>query len=118
MRLRWRLWLSMLMVSVAWSADVTGKWMGSMVLEDGNRGPAYLRLKQTGGVVTGSQGPSDEKQFPITSGRIEGSQVTTEARPGPAVLRLTMKLEGNKLTGEVFEDDRKIGTVSLQKVDE
>lgn len=116
-QIRWR-WLLMLIVSTAWAADVTGRWTGSMVLNDGNNSAAYLRLKQAGGVITGSQGPSDEHQFPITSGRIDGDQVTIKGRPGPAVLRLTMKLEGNKLSGEVFEDDRKIGTVSLQKVND
>jgi len=107
--------LFMIMVATAWGADVTGKWTGSMVRDDGVQDAACLHLKQTGGLVTGSAGPSDDSQFPITSGRVEGSQVTIEARPGPAVLRMAMKLDGNSLTGEVFEDDRKIGTLALKK---
>jgi hypothetical protein len=113
------IWIVMLilMATSAWAADVTGKWTGSMSLNDSNPDTACANLKQDGAVVTGTMGPSDDKQFPITRGRIEGEQVTIEARPGPSVFRLTLKLEATKLTGEVFEDDRKIGTVSLQKVD-
>ncbi len=65
----------------AWAADVTGKWTGSMVLNTGGTDPANARSKQNGNVVTGSMGPSDEKQFPLISGRVDGDQVTIEARP-------------------------------------
>lgn len=116
---QWR-WMCglMLMAGAAWAADVTGNWKGSMDLDGGSHDGAYLHLKQTGAVITGSQGPSGESQFPITSGHIEGDQVTLEARPGASTLRLTMKLAGSKLTGEVFEDDQKIGTVALEKLDQ
>lgn len=100
----------------AWAADVTGKWTGSMTLNSGGDQPAFVMLKQSGEVLTGSQGPSQDHQFPITSGRFDGKQVTIEAHPGGAVFKLSMKLDGNKLTGDVYEDDQKIGTVSLQKV--
>lgn len=112
-----RAWICLLILvaATAWAADITGKWTGSMVMDNGDQGAACLRLKQAGGAVTGTEGPSDESQFPITTGRIDGDQVTIEARPGSAVLRLTMKLKGNKLTGDVFEDDHKIGTISIQK---
>ena len=111
------LWIVLLILvsTSVWAADLTGKWTGSMVLNSGETNPANAHLKQKGEVVTGSMGPSDEKQFPLTKGSIEGAQVTVEAKPGPKVLRLSMKLEGTKLTGEVFEDDEPIGTVSLQK---
>lgn len=104
------------MAASAWAADVTGKWTGSMSLNSGGDQPAFAMLKQSGGVVTGSQGPSEDHQFPITSGHFDGKQLTIEARPGASVFKLSMKLEGNKLTGDVYEDDQKIGTVSLQKV--
>lgn len=112
------MWMAILVTAAsAWAADVTGKWTGSMVLNSGGDQPAFVALKQSGEVVTGSQGPSEDHQFPITSGRFDGKQVTIEARPGAAVFKLSMKLDGNKLTGDVYEDDQKIGTVSLQKVD-
>ena len=103
-------------VAAAWSSDVTGKWAGSMRLDAGGEGTASLHLKQNGTEITGTQGPSDEKQFPITKGQIDGDQVTVEAKPGSATLRLTMKLSGDNLTGDVFEDDQKIGTIALQRV--
>ena len=105
------------MAASAWATEVTGKWKGSMTLESGGEQPALVMLKQSGEAVTGSQGPTEDHQFPITSGRFDGKQVTIEARPGAAVFKLSMKLDGNRLTGDVYEDDQKIGTVSLRKVD-
>jgi len=104
-----------LLAASAWCADVSGNWTGGLALDTGNHTAAYVHLKQDGNSITGTQGPSADNQFPITKGAIEGEQVTIEARPGPAVLRLTMKLEGDRLVGDVFEDGHKIGTVSLQK---
>lgn len=112
-RLGFTLWL--LLAVFAWGAGVDGKWTGQLTLDTGQIVPASVHLKQEGSAVTGTQGPSEEKQFPLTKGRIEGEQIIIEAQPGPAVLRLSMKRDGDKLTGEVFEDERKIGTVSLQK---
>lgn len=103
-------------VTMAFGSDVSGKWAGTMHLDNGKDGGASLHLKQNGSEITGTQGPSDEKQFPITKGRMDGDQVTVEAQPGPSVLRLTMKLDGDKLSGDVFEDDQKIGTISLERV--
>ena len=101
-----------------WAADVTGKWVGDMALNGGAAMSACVHLKQDGATLAGTEGPSEENQFPITRGRIEGEVVTIEAQPGPAVLRMTMKLADGKLTGEVFEDDRKIGTVSLRRANQ
>jgi len=111
--------LAIMIAATAWTSDVTGNWTGSMELNNGEHGGTYLILKQSDGEITGSMGSSQDKQFPLTLGRINGDVVTLEARPGAPVLRLTMKLDAaklTKLTGDVFEDDRKIGTVAVQKV--
>lgn len=107
--------LALLVATSAWAADFTGKWTGSMALKNGEADPANVHLKQNGNVITGTMGPSDEKQFPLTKCSVDGDQVTIEARPGPKILRMTMKLEGTKLSGDVFEDNEPIGTVSLEK---
>jgi hypothetical protein len=107
--------LALLLTATAWGSDVSGAWTGKLVLDTGNTMSAYVHLKQKGDVVTGTQGPSEDNQFPITTGRIDGERLVIEAKPGPAILRLSMKLNGNKLVGDVFEDERKIGTVSLRK---
>jgi hypothetical protein len=109
--------LAVLLTATAWGGDVSGKWTGGLLLDTGNHISAYVHLKQVGEEVTGTEGPSEDNQFPITTGRMDGERLVIEAKPGPAVLRLSMKLDGNKLIGDVFEDERKIGTVSLQKAD-
>jgi hypothetical protein len=86
-------------------ADVTGTWSGSMAMtRDGETkdDTAYLVLKQTGSEVTGTIGPTAEKRLTITKGTAEGSNVYIEAVvEGENKLVLRLKLEGEKLTGDL-----------------
>jgi len=97
------------------AADVTGTWSGILSLGNSEM-PGYMVLAQEGAVVTGTAGGGPDGQHPIEKGTAEGDQVTIEARPGPALLKFAMKQQGDKLSGEVFEDGRQIGTVSLSRV--
>jgi hypothetical protein len=99
------------------AADVTGKWSGSLSLGD-NEMPGYMVLAQNGAVVTGTAGGSPGGQHPIEKGTAEADEVTIEARPGPALLKFVMKQQGDKLSGEIFEDGQQIGVVSLSRVKE
>ncbi len=99
------------------AADVSGTWSGILSLGDREM-PGYMVLAQKGAVVTGTAGGSPDGQHPIEKGTAEGDQVTIEARPGPALLRFVMKQQGDKLSGDVFEDGQRIGTVSLGRVKE
>ena len=82
--------LLMLMATTAWAANISGRWIGSLALAHSDQNLACAHLEQKGTVVTGSMGASDSNQFPLIRGRIVGDEVTMKARPGPAVLRLTM----------------------------
>src|ERR1700675_4096028 len=85
------------------AADATGKWSGTIVTESGEA-PGYMVLEQKGAAVTGTAGPSAGMQRKIETGTAEGNQVTVEARPGPVTLKFVMRQDGDKLSGEVFED--------------
>ena len=65
-------------------ANITGKWSGSFNITrpDGETkdSTAVLLLKQTGSEITGSVGPNEEEQHPVTKGNIEGDKLTLEAR--------------------------------------
>jgi hypothetical protein len=97
------------------AADVTGKWSGVLSLGSGEM-PGYMVLAQKGATVSGTAGGGPDGQHPIEKGTVEEEQVTIEARPGPALLKFVMKQQGDKLSGEVFEDGQRIGTISLDRV--
>ena len=98
------------------AADATGKWSGTLSLGDGVM-PGYMVLAQNGAAVTGTAGGGPDGQHPIEKGTAEQDQVTIEARPGPTLLKFVMKQQGDKLSGEVFEDGQRIGTISLDRVE-
>jgi hypothetical protein len=81
-------------------ADVTGKWSGTFeVSHDGEKrsAGALMVLKQEGGKITGTVGPTAEQQFPIKTGTIEGSKVQLEVVPdqGPALVKFDLTLDGD-----------------------
>lgn len=87
-------------------ADVTGKWAGPMEMTRGDEtktDSAYLVLKQTGGSVTGTVGPNENKQLPITKGSIEGDAIHIEASAEGGAVKVVVKLkvEGEKLVGDL-----------------
>jgi hypothetical protein len=48
---------------------------------------------------------------------VDGETITVEVPPG-GTLRFVMKLEGEKLAGEVFENGEMIGTIRFERVKE
>ena len=83
----------------AMAADVTGKWSGSFVPEGGDPGQAFVILKQTGTTLSGSAGPDENQQWPLT-GTIDGNKITAEVKsPEGMVFKVEMMLEGDHLKG-------------------
>jgi hypothetical protein len=112
--------------ALTFGADITGKWSGPMEMNRGGEtraDSAYLVLKQEGAKVTGTVGPTAEKQMEITEGIADGDSVTISANipenGGKLVLKL--KLDGDKLKGDITakrdEGDGFTGTMTLSKVE-
>ena len=123
--------LVVLLTTAAFSAqtppapDVSGTWTGKFIsVKEGTKAeePGYAVLKQTGTAITGSVGPSAERQQEITTGKIDSTKDGTTVRfdsghPGH-VLHFELKLIDGRLTGTVkdeFYPDNKI-TVELQRL--
>jgi hypothetical protein len=88
------------LVAVA-DTDVTGTWKGSFNAVGGDEGgTACLVLKQKGSEITGSVGPNQEQQFPITKGKIEGNKITLEADHEGSPIKLNLVLAAERITGE------------------
>jgi hypothetical protein len=92
-------------VAAVHAADVTGTWSGTALMtrgDDTKEDTALLVLKQTGGQITGTIGPNSDRRIDITKGTAEGDAIYIEAVvDGPNKLVLRLKLEGEKLVGEL-----------------
>ena len=72
------------------ATDLTGTWTGTLVRQDNSGGdaetPAYVILKQNGREVTGSGGPSESEQYPLSKGLLEGDTYDTIVVSGADIL--------------------------------
>ena len=103
--------------------DLTGTWTGKfrVVSQEEKQESAYVILQQTGTSLSGSVGPTAERQQAINKGAVvttkEGTTVTFDTgRPGH-VIAFDLKLKDGTLTGtakDEFYPDNKI-TVDLQR---
>jgi len=89
--------------------NVTGNWAGSFNITrpngDTNDSTAFLVLKQTGSEITGTVGPNESEQFPIKKGKIEGERITLEADHDGRAIKLDLKLDADRISGEVNMSD-------------
>ena len=90
------------LVAVA-DTNVTGKWTGSYKIggPESETGTAVLVLKQTGSDITGSVGPGEGEQHPITKGKIEGDKVTLLVEDDGHTIKLDLVVAGDRITGDV-----------------
>jgi hypothetical protein len=97
--------LALILVLAASAADVTGAWNGTfkITMPDGQMqdDTVHLVLKQSGGAVSGTAGPSAEQQAPIAKGTIEGNKVTLEVPVPQGMFKFEVVLEGEHLKGDV-----------------
>jgi hypothetical protein len=97
--------VSLLMVAMALAAmagDVSGKWSGTFTPEGQDGSPAVLMLKQSGSTLTGSAGPDENTQWPISNGKVDGNQLTGVATsPEGIAYKFALTADGDHITGSV-----------------
>jgi hypothetical protein len=116
-RFCWAVAIMLLTAVVALAGDFSGQWQGTLLVNGGEM-PGYLVLKQDSKELSGTAGPSADHQINLKSGSVDGGQVTLEANPGDAILKFVLSLKDGKLSGDVFEDGKKIGTATFLRVKE
>lgn len=104
--------MAYLIASALVAGNFAGTWTGTMkgIAIDS----AFMVLAQDGNAVTGTIGPDRDAQFKITKASMDGDTLTIEAQPG-GTLRFVMKLEGDKLSGTVFEDGQVIAAIQFER---
>ena len=103
------------LMSALTAADLSGKWTGTFFEHENEGKGAVLILKQNGNNLTGTAGPNEEKQFPITKGKVDGDKVTfdIETDEGP-VMHFDLTATEKRLIGSVHgEHDGATRTAKL-----
>ena len=111
-----KLALILLMAGAAIAGELTGKWSGSFaqIRNDGTEGngSAYMDLKLTGTTVTGTAGPSESQQSPVSNGKLVGKKLTFEVVQGDGrpIMKFDLVFDGETLKGSANaeQDGRKL----------
>jgi hypothetical protein len=97
--------LWMVLGLAASAADVSGTWSGTLKITgpDGQTqdDTIHLILKQEGGKVTGTAGPSAGEQLPIGKGAVEGNKVSMEVAIPNGAFEFDLVVEEDHLKGGV-----------------
>lgn len=101
--------------------NISGNWTGKAIaVVDGQTKEEgmYAVLKQDGAVVTGTVGPRADRQMEIANGKIatgkEGTLVTFETgRPGH-VIRFSLKLASDIMSGPVTDEFYPANKISVE----
>lgn len=100
-----KLALTLLVLALAWTAlaaDVSGKWSGSFTPEGMDAGTAFLILKQSGATLSGTAGPDESQQWPITNGKVDGNTLTGVAtNPDGVTYKFTLTVDGDRIKGNI-----------------
>lgn len=83
------------------AGDISGKWSGQWETSpDGGPGPHYMVLKQEGGTVTGTAGPTENQQMAITNGTVTGDTLKFDISiPNGPTLKFEFKVTGDAMDG-------------------
>jgi hypothetical protein len=100
--------------------DLSGKWTGSfnMSSPDGEQHDSgvVMVLKQNGTELTGTAGPSEDEQFPITKGKLDGEKITLEVQRGEGqIVKFELAMAGERIKGSASLSNN--GETRTAKVD-
>lgn len=86
--------------------DLTGVWTGTLTRTGSEGGPAHLSLKQKGAELTGTAGPSADRQTAISNGKVSTvkgvtSVVFDATQTSGMVMKFDLKVVEGRLKGMV-----------------
>jgi hypothetical protein len=87
--------------------DLTGKWDGTFIISiagETQDDVAFMSLVQKDKAITGTVGPTLERQWPITVGAVDGTKVTLEVQGDGPIIKFTLTLVDGRLKGDALAD--------------
>ena len=98
--------LALILAAAASAADVdvSGRWSGVMTMPgpDGQPrdGTAIFLLKQAGTAVTGTAGPTEDHQLPLSEGKVQGPKLSFRVQAESVDFTFVMTVDGDHMKGE------------------
>jgi len=109
-------WAVVCVAAISMAAtDYSGKWSGTSP----EMGAVYAVLQQDGAKLSGSAGPNEARQFPITTGKAEGDHLIFDVKMGGGTMRFDLTANGAELRGTVHlseGDQNASASVVLKRV--
>jgi hypothetical protein len=104
-----KLWLLPCLAATLMAADVSGKWTGTVNVEDPTGGPnievrVRADLLQKADAITGAIGRQEDQQGEtIRNAKLDGRRLTFEVSSTEAngLVKFTLTLDADKLDGEI-----------------
>lgn len=87
--------------------DLTGKWDGTFIATVNGQQEddvAFMTLTQKGTVLTGTVGPTLERQWEIVGGKVDGTKVTFETQSDGPLVKFTLTLVDGRLKGDALAE--------------
>lgn len=102
-----RLWLLAIFATTLLAADVTGKWTGTIDVDDPGGGgiistPVRAQLKQGGSEITGSIGREEDQTLEaIQHAKLDGNRLTFEVSSSETsgLVKFVLTIDGDRLEG-------------------
>ena len=122
-----RLWLILwLPLVLGASADISGKWFGSIEVADNAGGssittPVRAEFQQKSNLISGKIGRrEDERAESIRNGKVEGTRISFEVSSveTTSAMKFNLILEGDRLEGEMkgtVDSGEIVGRVRLKR---
>lgn len=115
--------LALLLVAPVFGAqtDFSGTWSGTFVISvdgDAHDDQALMILTQKGAELTGSAGPAEDRQWPISKGKVDGATAEFDVQSEGPLVHFTLKIVDGHLKGEAkaeMDGHKMTGTVDLQR---
>jgi hypothetical protein len=112
--------LILMLSSALLGADVTGKWSGTFTRTgpDGETktAPAFLVLKQDGSKLTGSGGPSESEQKPISNGKVDGNRLIFDVVGDNSTISFDVVVEGDQIKGAMKRGEGESAKLDVKRV--
>ena len=104
-----KLWLLPCLAATMMAADVSGKWSGTVNVEDPSGGPnievrVRADLQQKADAITGAIGRQEDQQGEaIRSAKLDGKRLTFEVSSTEAngLVKFVLMLDGEKMDGQM-----------------
>jgi hypothetical protein len=93
--------LGLLLAVAGFGADIAGKWAGPVEgLDEDSPKSAVFLFQTEGGQLTGKGGSGEGRMAPFRNLKVDGNKVTFEVANDDVVAKVEMVVDGDVMTGE------------------